>query len=466
MTTDEPADVGASFRDPSGFVFKRGGVVLRQINECYRDDWDHLVSSGLYEQLSSDGRLVPHEDLDVDEALTDSAYHVIRPQQIPFISYPYEWSFGQLKAAALLTLEIQREALEHDMSLKDATAFNVQFIGCRPVFIDTLSFERYREGEPWVGYRQFCEHFIAPLALMAYTDCSLGALQRLWIDGIPLPVATSMLPWRTRLKPSLLTHLHIHAGTQKRHENDATPTEQRKGSFSRLAMTGLMDSLEGAVSKLDWTPAGTEWAEYYDETNYSDEAMSHKKQLVARFIDEVAPATVWDIGANTGEFSLIARDAGATVVAMDVDRAAVDRLYRRGAEADESDILPLVMDLTNPSPALGWNHDERSSLKDRGPSEMALALALVHHLAIGNNVPLPMVADFLHDLCDTLVVEFVPKTDSQVQRMLASREDIFDGYHQQGFEDAFAGCFEIADRVAVEGSERTLYLMRKRATNA
>ena len=463
MTTSETGGLGSSFRDPSGFVFRRDGEILRQINERYRDDWERLISSGLYEKLSADGRLIPHENLGVEEALTDDAFHVIRPQQVPFISYPYEWAFGQLKAAALLTLEIQRESIEHEMSLKDATAFNIQFLGARPVFIDTLSFERYEEGKPWVGYRQFCEHFLAPLAVMAYTDHNLGALQRLWIDGIPLSIASKMLPLRTRLKFSLMTHIHMHAGSQKRHEDDATPTSERRGSFSRLAMLGLLDSLQGAVKSLNWGASGTEWAEYYSETNYTDEAMQHKRTLVSDFVARVAPETVWDIGANTGEFSLLARDAGASVVAMDVDRAAVERLYRRLSDDGEERILPIVMDLANPSPALGWDHDERRSLKDRGPADMALALALVHHLAIGNNVPFPMIASFMRDVCETLVVEFVPKSDSQVQRMLASREDVFDWYDQPHFESAFAEQFSIEQAVEVTDSERMLYLMRGRA---
>lgn len=466
MKNSDPPGIGGSFRDPSGFVFERGGVILRQINQCYHDDWEHLISSGLYEKLSSDGRLIPHEDQDVEEASTEEACHVIRPQQIPFISYPYEWTFSQLKAAALLTLDIQREAIEHDMSLKDATAFNVQFIGTRPIFIDTLSFERYREGRPWIAYRQFCEHFLAPLALRAYTDHNFGTLQRVWIDGIPLSLASSMLPLRTRLKLSLLTHLHMHAGSQSRHEDDAFPTEQRSGKFSRLAMVGLLDSLQGAVESLNWKPDGTVWANYYDETNYSTESMRHKKEVVARVVAEVAPETVWDIGANIGEFSIIARDAGAMVTAMDADPGAMERLYHRVANSSDDKVLPLVMDLANPSPALGWNHAERKSLKDRGPAEMVLALALVHHLAIGNNVPFPMIAGFLRDLCHTLVVEFVPKADSQVMRMLASREDVFDWYHQEEFENAFTKAFTICEAVHLKGCKRILYLMRKRPTNA
>lgn len=453
--------LGSSFRDPSGFVFRREGVVLRQINDCYREEWEHLISSGLHDSLASDGLLIPHENLTAADGLTESAYHVIRPEQIPFISHPYEWTFGQLKAAALLTLEIQRRALDHGMSLKDASAFNVQFLGSRPVFIDTLSFGMYDEGRPWTAYRQFCEHFLAPLALMAYIDPSLGVLQRLWIDGMPLQLASTLLPLRCRLRLPLLTHIHLHGRSQARHQDDATPIDARTGHFSRLAMTGLIDSLQGAVNSLNWEPSDTEWSDYYDATNYSEGAMAHKKREVARLIGRIAPDTVWDLGANTGDFSEIARDAGALVIAMDSDHGAAQRQFQRCAESGEERILPLVMDLNNPSPDLGWSHAERESLGSRGPADMALALALVHHLAIGNNAPLPMIADFFAQICQALLIEFVPKEDSQVQRMLASREDIFDDYRQESFENAFAEQFVIEEKVAVEDSVRTLYLMRK-----
>jgi len=453
--------VPGSFRDPSGVVFTREGTLYRQVNQGYAPDFDRLLASGLYEDLIGRGLLVAHEEVDPALALTPDAYRVIRPERIPFISYPYEWCFGQLKAAALATLRLHSLALDHGMVLKDASAYNLQFVGARPVLVDTLSFARYQPGEPWVAYRQFCQHFLAPLALMRHRHVDLARLLRACIDGIPLDLASRLLPRRTRLGVGLGVHIHLHASMQRRHARRAAAPSRGRG-MGLQAMRALIASLEAAVRRLTWRAGGTEWADYYQETNYSDEARQHKEALVADFLAICRPQMVWDLGANTGLYSRVASRQGAYTVAMDVDPAAVELNYREAAREKDSGLLPLVMDLTNPSPALGWSHTERMSLLERGPADAALMLALVHHLAIGNNVPLPMVAAFAARCCRNLIVEFVPKEDSQVQRLLASRVDIFPDYHREGFERAFAGAFETTDCRQIKGSERTLYLMRAR----
>ncbi len=227
-------------------------------------------------------------------------------------------------------------------------------------------------------------------------------------------------------------------------------------------MLALIDSLEGAVKSLRWRPRGTPWAEYYDDLNYSSEALEHKQALVAEFVDQVDPRTVWDLGANTGLFSRIAAGDDRRVIAFDIDPAAVERSYLEVVEKREERILPLVLDLTNPSPGIGWHNGERMAIPERGPADTALALALVHHLAIGNNLPFARIAQFLGTVCGSLVIEFVPKTDSQVQRLLASREDVFEDYHQAGFEAEFGQRFTILRSAQVEHSERVLYLMEAR----
>ena len=256
--------LAGSFRDPGGFVFAENDHVHRQVNQVYRDDYDLLMDSGLYEKLVGAGLLIPHEEVGIELARTDEAYKVLRPEPVPFVSYPYEWCFSQLKDAALATLAVQKQAFEHGMVLKDSSAYNIQFVRGKPVLIDTLSFEKYREGMPWVAYRQFCQHFLAPLALMSYRDVRLGQLLRIRIDGIPLDLASRLLPMRTRFRFSLLAHIHLHARSQKRHEGHAVDIESRK--VSRLGFRGIIDSLESAVRRLSWRPTGTEWAEYYEET--------------------------------------------------------------------------------------------------------------------------------------------------------------------------------------------------------
>ena len=456
--------VPSSFRDPSGFVFWQDGSLYRQINTIYKDDYDRLMESGLHKALVEKGLVIPHEEVALQSAAPQLAYKVIRPEQIPFVSYPYEWSFSQLKDAALTTLGVQKTALEFGMSLKDCSVYNVQFTKGKPVFIDTLSFENYREGRPWVAYRQFCQHFLAPLALMSQRDIRLGQLFRSHLDGIPLDLASKLLPRRTRFSFSLLSHIHLHARTQTRYADRQIDVKRPK--LSRLGFVGIIDSLESGVKGLKWSPGGTEWGDYYQDTNYSAEAFQHKKQVVAEFLEAIRPGSVWDLGANTGIFSRIASDKGIRTISFDIDPAAVEKNYLECRRRNETSILPLLSDLTNPSPGIGWQNKERMSLAERGPADAALALALIHHLAISNNTPFAKIAEFFASLCDSLIVEFVPKSDSQVQRLLATREDIFVNYTQQAFETEFAGRFVLERSQPITGSERILYLMRRRQYTA
>lgn len=457
----EDGTLPGSFRDPSGFVFRRAGRLYRQVNRVHREHYELLMRSGLYEALTGAGLLVPHQETD-EPGLTDDADRVIRPEMLPFISYPYEWCFGELRDAALATLRIQKMALAHGMSLRDASAYNIQFRDGRPMLIDSLSFERLPEGRPWVAYRQFCQHFLAPLALMAHRDVRLGQLLRIHIDGVPLDLAARLLPRPARWRPSLFLHIVWHARSQRRHAGAPT-SPRRERSFSLRAFHGLIESLESGVRKLRWSTGRTTWSGYYEEAqSYLPEAFEHKKELVTKMMDEVAPGDVWDLGGNVGVFARIASERGIPTVCIDADAAAVELNHRRLVERGERNLLPLVGDLTNPSPAIGWENRERQSLAERGPADLALALALVHHLAIGNNVPLRHLAGMFEGMCDALVVEFVPKEDPKVQLLLANREDIFPGYTRDAFESAFAERFEIQRREEIRDSLRTLYLMRRR----
>ncbi len=379
-----------------------------------------------------------------------------------FISYPYEWSFGQLKDAALATLSIQKRALQYGMSLKDASAYNIQFQNGKAALIDTLSFEKYPEGEPWVAYRQFCQHFLAPLALMAWRDVRLGLLLREYIDGIPLDLASKLLPRRTRLDPGLLAHIHLHAGAQKRYA-DSDVAERRHGrTMSKAALLALVESLRNTVKKLEWKAAGTEWGEYYDATNYSEAAFEHKKQLVSVWAEKACPRLVWDLGANTGVFSRLCSSTDSYVVAWDIDPAAVERNWRQVRKEKQASLLPLLLDLANPSPAIGWDNGERDSFAQRGPADLILALALIHHLAISNNLPLGRIAQAMAGWGEFLIIEFVPRSDSQVQKLLRNRKDIFEGYTRENFEAEFEKFFEILECQPLKESERWMYLMRRR----
>jgi hypothetical protein len=454
--------VGASFRDPSGFVFSRDGLFFRQVNLSYREQYNQFIDSGLYDALVKGKLLLPHEVVDTPPAQSDISFQVLFPEQLRFVSYPYEWSFSQFKDAALATLNIQKIALEHGMSLKDSSAYNIQFRHGLPTLIDSLSFEPYQEGKPWVAYRQFCQHFLAPLSLASLRDIHFLSMLKVDLDGIPLDFASRVLPSRTRIQPALLLHIHAHAASQKRYASAGSSPKDTSRQVSRNAMLGLIDSLESAVRKLEWEKTSTAWASYYEaDHNYTPNALDHKTRLVSEYLQIIKPRIVWDLGANTGVFSRLASNSGAFTLAFDYDPGAVELNYREVREKGEADLLPLVQDLTNPSPGIGWQNRERSGLIERANADAVMALALIHHLAIGNNLPLDHLASFFQSLGRWLIVEFVPKEDSQVQRLLATREDIFPHYTAESFEAAFQNKFAIRRSDLITESVRRLYLLEK-----
>ena len=470
--------LSSSFRDPSGFIFRHGSTIYRQINSVYRETFDRFFDSDLYRELVDKGYLLSHEDV-TSAAIprAKSCHRILRPTQIAYISYPYEWCFSQLKDAAMLTLRIQTIALKHGWSLKDASAYNVQFINGRPGFIDLLSFEPYREGEPWVAYRQFCQHFLGPLALMHYVDVGLAKLLVPNIDGVPIDTASRLLPFKTRLNMGLQTHIHLHAKFQSSYSDIAagetgdqkTKTARSGRKISRTGLQGILESLASAIRRLHLPNAKTEWGNYYSKTNYSDSAGRAKRDLVSGFLGSIQEplAVIQDLGSNTGEFSRVAAAHAKLVVSQDIDPIAVEKNYLQQKEQKElRNVLPLLQDLSAPAPAIGWANAEREPFIERAKCDVVMALALIHHLAIGNNVPLEQVASLFANLGRWLIIEFVPKTDSQVIRMLATRDDIFPTYTKAGFETAFERNFLIERQEIIKGSERTLYLMRNRMTGA
>ena len=453
-----------SYRDPAGFVFRRDGEVYRQIASTFAEDWETYLESGLHERLVADGLALAFEDVDPSLAAEPPAFRVIRPEQLELISYPYEWSFGMLQDAALATLRAQSLALESGLSLRDASAYNIQFRGNRPVLIDSLSFERAEPDRPWVAYRQFCEHFLAPLALMARVDVRLGGLLRDHRDGIPLDLAARLLPARTRLSLGLGPHIHLHARAQRQHAADGTTDAKSEATMSAKRLATLIESLRDTVAGLSWEPAGTTWAEYADDNSYDDEATAAKVAAVRAALESAGGKRAWDLGANTGRYSREAADLGYRVVALDIDPAAVERGYRALKSQKRDDITPLLADITDPSPALGWGSAERTSLLERieAGADVILALALVHHLAIGANVPLPMIAGLFARLARYAVVEFVPKEDAMVKRLLSARRDVFADYGIDGFRTAFGLHYDIEIETPIAGTVRTLFGLRRR----
>ena len=455
--------IEGSFRDPSGFVFIEDGVIYRQVNRSYQQHYDRLISSGLYDRLTSLNYLVSHTEVDHPPLRQDDAYKILRPQPIPFISYPYEWSFSQIKGAALATLAALKQSLLHDLILKDASAYNVQFLAGKPILMDTLSFEIYQEGQPWQGYRQFCQHFLAPLALMSYKDIRLSRLLREYIDGIPLDLAASLLPRRSFLNVGLLTHLHLHARAQRRYAGK--PVRAVSSGNTRLGKRSLLniaDSLQSTIKRLAWNPGTTSWADYYSGDSYQETGFDSKVKTVASFIRMANPRHVWDLGANTGVFSRVASQSGLFTVSIDSDPGAVEANYLFSRQQQEENLHPLLVDLTNPSAASGWANSERESLVQRSRADCILALALIHHIAIANNVPLGKIARFFASLAEWAIVEFVPKSDKKVQQLLVARDDIFVDYTRSGFEREFGCVYDVVLSAPIEESQRLIYLLRRR----
>lgn len=448
--------VSGSFRDPAGYVFEHEGKIYRYVSQEYRVHYDSFMQK-LYPQLLKKHLVLSHEE--TSSVPTAGAYKVLKPEHVPFISYPFEWSFSQLKDAALLTLEIQQHAIRSGLSLKDASARNIQFLRGRPILIDSLSFENWNEGTPWKAYGQFCRHFLAPLLLMAKVDLRLSSLLRVHLDGIPLDLCSKLLPGTTYFSFPTIVHIHLHSISEKRsaRKQGGNQVLPRPTNVSKNALLGMIQSLRSCIAKLYCKKSRSTWNTYYENHNYSAEGMRSKNEIVSRFISRVEPQSAWDIGGNTGHFAQLLSKHTSNIVCFDIDPLVVEAAYQQ-LKSGTQNVLPLLLDICNPSPALGWSENELSSLQSRGPTHTLLALALVHHLVIANNIPLREVAKYFSKLCRFLVIEFVAKEDSQVQKLLRSREDIYPHYDKEHFEKAFLEYFTLSSMEHVEGSKRTLYL--------
>lgn len=450
-----------SFRDPSGHIFERNAVLCRQVNVGYKEHYDLFIASGLYKELAESNRLIPHSELNADPAAKGAVYRILNPQRLPFISYPYEWCFSQLKDAALLTLDIQKIALQKGMTLKDASAYNVQYFQGKPIFIDTLSFEKYQEGRPWIAYLQFCQHFLAPLSLMALRDIRLSQLLRVHLDGIPLDLASKLLPRGSWLNFGLLSNIHLHAKAQTSFSNNPDKTDSTSG-VSKSGLVAIVEGLAEAIAGLKYSAVGTEWEGYYRKLHYAPKTFDAKNGFVAGAISKLKPKSVVNLGANDGTFSRLSAKDGIPTISIDSDPAAVENNYLLSKKIRDTFMMPLYGDLTNPSGPIGWANSERKSLASRCKAELALALALIHHLSIGNNVPFGRIAEFFQSLGDWLIIEYVPLDDPQVKNMLTRRHGIIHEYSMGRFEQEFSRFYHIHEKYPLPESTRVMYLMARK----
>jgi hypothetical protein len=447
-------------------VYVSDDGVWRGLSPEARDDYRTLAATAFYASAVERGDLVSSEVLGEPLAFGDGVEWAatLRHQRIDVRSYPYEWSFEMLRDAARLQLRLAREALAEQLLTKDASAYNVQFVGAQPTFIDVGSFERLRPGEPWAGYRQFCELFLNPLAIQAVTGAPFQPLLRADLRGIEPAVAAALLGGRGRLQKGLLTHVRLHARADRRfsdtdREHDVRGELERAG-FGPKLIDAQLRNLAAAVDALRWEPQASTWSDYAGRTHYTDRDLVAKEAFVAATVRGLGtPHIVLDLGANDGRFSRLAIDAGASyAVAVDSDQVVVDRLYRDLRTSGDRRILPLVLDLANPSPGLGWRSQERASFVARVRPELTLCLAVVHHLALTDNVPFDEIVLFLADFGAPLVVEFPHRDDPMAARLLArKRRELFDHYDRPQWEAALSRRFVVEEQVALPSGTRTLY---------
>lgn len=448
----------ASFKDPAGFMFLSGGTWYRQVNLAGKEDIDQLWSSKLYEGLLQQGKILNHQVVDENLSQKPDWYKTLLPQQLPRISYPYEWSFNQLKDAALLTLDICRQSLDKGMILKDATSFNIQFVEGKPVFIDILSFTKYDETRPWVAYRQFCEHFLFPLLLEKYLASNTREWLKIYLDGIPLALTARLLPWKSRLNPSIAMHVFL----QNKVAGNKKDQGQKAPLFSKQKLIHILTHLQTMIGGMKFERSTT-WSNYYSETILDNQYLEQKERLVKEMLAPFKPGTMIDLGANEGHFSLLAARMGWDVVATDFDDECIDRLYIQVKKKGIQNILPLCNDISNPSPALGFAHQERASFEERMHADLVMALALVHHLVIGKNIPLTRLAGYFARLGKFLLIEFVPKEDEKTQLLLRQKEDIYPQYTREGFEKSFEERFDLLDCRPIPGTHRILYTYQRKS---
>jgi hypothetical protein len=463
----------ASYRDPAGFVFSVDGVIYRQVNKCYSSSYDRLHQSGLYDRLTGKGLMIPHTEVTPDLAISEDgckialsadSYKILQPQQIRRISYPSEWGPEQLKDAALLTLKIQLLAMDNGMTLKDATPFNIQFLNGQPIFIDTLSFDGYEPAKPWIAYRQFCECFLFPLYLHHYAGTGTDKISIAWPEGIPAAVTARMLPFKSRLNAGAWLHIFLQAGVSSRKTAD-TGAKLRFSTgdnlrFSKAKLTNLIEHLQSVINRLGpGSKSPSAWSNYYDETILGKDYLEEKQKLFRRYLQHLDFADSLDLGSNDGLFSKILAETGKPVIAVDADWQCIDKLYRNHIPG----ILPLCVDLANPTPSTGFRNAERASFTDRAAADLVVALALIHHLALGGNIPVTLIADYFNQLTKKhLIAEFIPAFDPKAAALIARRQTSPPGYDLGHFETAFNRNFQIEQKDAIAGSERVLYLLKKR----
>ncbi len=463
--------VSGSFRDPSGYVFSREGRLFRAIDDECHDALSELKKCGLLERLCGERQLVPTTWVE-DETLRaqlaqehPGASHFLEHELLQQITFPYEWSVSMLADAALLTLDLQVALLAEGLSLKDATAYNIQFSEGRPIFIDLGSIQRPRRLDLWFALGQFQRHFLFPLLLTRFRGWDLRSYFLANLDGLGPQQVAAAFPGVARWSPKVLLDLTLPLLLESKAQGGKSwaQTAEKTGGDPKAQIINLK-RLRGKVAGLaaGFRTSGA-WHDYTTTCTYDDAAEAAKKKLIAAFLGDTKPATVLDFGCNTGDYSYLAAEAGARVLAADADHDAVELLYRRLRKAPAK-ITPVVANAGNPSPAIGYMNIERASFLDRSQSDCVFALALIHHLLVSANLSLIAIRDLFAALTRRhLVLEYVPLEDVQFQRLIRFRENLFGSMTLEVCLQVFAEKFELLSQQPVAGTGRTLlfFALRK-----
>ncbi len=447
-----------SYKDRAGFLFYENGILYRQINKVYQQQYNMLMDSGLYDELVAQKKLIAHTTIDAEMQQTLDCFMVIKPKQLDFISYPYEWCFAQLKQAALHTLQIMQASVAKGLVLKDATPYNVQFYKGKPIFIDTLSFEIYDATKPWVAYYQFCETFLYPLLLEYYNVQEVHKIFTIYPNGIPSENVVKLLP--KKCKYSIFNYLHLYLLNKVKHKKSNNTTQLY--NYSKQKMLNLVEHLMQKIVSLELPKLQTEWNNYYDTTIINQTYLQHKKQIVENWAADITNKKVLDIGCNDGVFSVIMAKQNNFVFATDYDVRCINKAVADVVATNSTTIQPMVLDIMHPSTNQGFFNTERKGFFERTEVEVVLMLAVIHHLVITKNLTFAIVASQLQAIAQILIIEYVPKQDEKVQQLLTSKEDVFADYAQEYFENDFSKYYTIIKTEIVQGSERTLYLMHKK----
>lgn len=461
-----------SYRDRDGRVFyDASGAVCRALSASAWEEWSAVRDTQFFQQAVVDQCVIPTRELNgqtLHGAMLEGNWAgVLQHELIPFVSYPYEWSFSMLQDAAVLHLDLLSAAIDEDIILKDGTAYNIQWLNARPVFIDIASFERLGAGKAWAGYRQFCQTFLYPLLLQAYKNIPFHPWLRGALDGITPQECRNVMSLRDFFRRGVLSHVWLHSWLQSRPAIDRTDTSRALSSagFHKEMICNNVRGLRKIVSRLRWSHPQSVWSNYSDSNSYSAADRTTKDEFVRQAVHSRRWDLVWDVGCNTGTYSRIAAENAGLVVAMDADHLAVEKLYRQLRAEPSSqghNILPLVNNLVDPSVGLGWRGTERKALADRGRPDLLLALALIHHLVIGHGVPLREVLASFAGLGTALVIEFVTKQDPMVQKLLRGRRDNYADYELDVFERQLHELFQVVRSVPLQSGTRYLYFAEVR----